>query len=223
MKILAIIFDLNGTLLDDELVYGKAFNKVLKSLGIESHAEYPHKTGIGVKANWKLFIEKYKIKTKKSLEELTRETQDAYLDNINDLEIRGGVTDFLQDLRESGIKVALATSNSWEVADAVLNQIGLFGEFDVVTTSDEVIFNKPDPDIFLTTADKLDIERTECLVIEDSEAGIMAAHRAGMKVIAIARDEAHAEELSGADLVVENFSEITPEVLLDIANKSSVE
>lgn len=79
MKISAVIFDLNGTVLEDEDEYGKAFNKVLQSLGLNPNTEIPHEKGIGVKENWLKFVEKYKIKTDKTPEMLVRETQENYL------------------------------------------------------------------------------------------------------------------------------------------------
>lgn len=212
MQFSAVIFDLNGTILEDEDEYGKAFVKVLKNLGIDSKNSYPQEKGIGVKENWQKLIEKYNIKTKKSVELLTKETQEEYLKEISDVTVRTGFDDFIDRLKANGIKIALGTSNSWEQTDKILGILNLQGIFDVVTTGDEVIYNKPDPDIFTVTADKLGVEREDCLVIEDSLAGIKAAKRAGMKVIAISSDE-DPEIFSKADLVVEGFSEITPRVI----------
>ncbi len=212
MKISAVIFDLNGTILEDEDEYGKAFNRVLKSLGVSSKTDYPHEKGIGVKENWLRLLEKYKIKTDKTPEMLTKETQEAYLTEIDEVTVRPGFEDFVEKLKDSGIEVALATSNTWEHVDRVLDTVNLQGVFDAVTTSDEVIYNKPDPGIFTITADKLGTERYECLVIEDSASGIEAAKRAGMKVIAISSED-DPKAVSKADLIVDGFSEITAQVI----------
>ena len=126
--------------------------------------------------------------------------------------MRENFADFVENLRDSGILIALATSNTWEQTDKILEAVGLEEVFDVVTTGDEVTFNKPDPDIFTMTADKLGVERDGCLVIEDSPAGIEAARRAGMKVVGIA-SEGNYQELRKADIVVESFSEITPQAV----------
>lgn len=212
MRISAVIFDLNGTVLEDEDEYGKAFNKVLQSLGLNLNTDTPHEKGIGVKENWLKFIENYKIKTDKTPEMLVRETQENYLNEIKTVHVRENFADFVENLRDSGIQIALATSNTWEQTDKILDAVGLEEVFDVVTTGDEVTFNKPDPDIFMITADKLGVEREDCLVIEDSPAGIEAARRAGMKVVGIA-SECNYQELSKADMVVESFSEITPQAV----------
>jgi beta-phosphoglucomutase len=207
MKLSAVIFDLNGTILDDEDEYGKAFAEVLKSLGVEVAPDFPHTRGIGVKANWPIFQAKYKFKTSKTFEQLALETQEAYLKQISNISVRPGFDELLETLKENGIHVALATSNTWEVADKILDIIGITGEFEVITTSEEVLHNKPDPDIFTVTADKVGVDREDCLVIEDSGAGITAARRAGMKVIAISDGEI-TPEIEKADKVVEGFSEI---------------
>ncbi len=207
MKISAVIFDLNGTILEDEDEYGTAFNKVLESLGIKTGEKYPHISGIGVKENWVEFKSKYKLM--RSIEELTKETQEAYLQELDAVTLRPGFEEFARSLKESGIRIALATSNSREVTSKILEKVGLDGLFDVITTSEEVKYNKPAPELFTLTADKLGGERYNCLVIEDAPLGVAAAHRAGMKVVAIARDEKYAKQLKEADLIVGGFSEIT--------------
>ena len=212
MKISAVIFDLNGTILEDEDEYGKAFNRVLKKLGVDSKTDYPHEKGIGVRENWLKLLEKYKIKTDKTPEMLTKETQEAYLEEIDGVTVRSGFEDFIEKLKNSGTQIGLATSNTWEQTDKILDTVDLQNVFDAVTTCDEVIYNKPDPSLFTITADKLGAERYECLVIEDSASGIEAARRAGMKVIAISSED-DPKAVSRADLIVEGFSEITAQVI----------
>jgi HAD superfamily hydrolase (TIGR01509 family) len=216
MKISAVIFDLNGTILEDEDEYGRAFNKVLKSLGVETSAEPPQIKGIGVKENWPHLIKRYGIKTGKSLEQLALETQEAYLTEINNVTVRAGFDEFVENLKDGGIQIALATSNTWEIAEKVLNKVGLGGIFDAVTTVEEVAYGKPDPGLFTLTADKLGAEREKCLVIEDSASGISAAQLAGMKVVAISGREEDEEILANADLIVDNFSEITPKAIEEL-------
>lgn len=213
MKISAVIFDLDGTVLEDEDEYGNAFNKVLKSLGVDSKTPRPQIKGIGVKENWPHLIKKYDIKTNKSFDELAQETQEAYLSVINDVAVREGFDEFAENLKDSGIQIALATSNTWEMTEKVINKVGIEGIFDVVTTVDEVVFSKPDPGLFTITADKLGVEREECLVIEDAPSGITAAKLAGMKVIAITGKDEDSEILSKADYTIDSFSEITPKII----------
>ena len=213
MTISAVIFDLDGTVLGNEDEYGAAFGKVLRSLGKHVDKKYPHTQGIGVKENWPLLLSKYHIKTKRTMEELARATQDAYLQKLSEVNVKDGFEKFVKALKVLGIQVALATSNAWWIVNEIKGELSIEGMFDVVTTGEEVAYNKPDPDIFILTAEKLGLAPQDCLVIEDSRAGIEAAHRAGMKVVAISRDAEHAKSLKEADLVIKGFRLLTPSVL----------
>ncbi|RLC30550.1 hypothetical protein DRH13_04175 [Candidatus Woesebacteria bacterium] len=216
MKLLAVIFDLDGTVLDNEDEYGIAFREVLSKLGEKTDSEFPHIQGIGVEENWRRLIPKYKIKTKKSIEELSKETQKAYLKILSRVTLKEGVTDFVKDLKDSGIFVALATSNTWPTVEKVFGALDLEGIFDTMTTGEEVRLNKPDPEIFLLTAQKLGVDPKNCLVIEDARAGIKAAKDAGMKVVAIARNSKHAKLLKEAKKVIYDYGELSPNMLADI-------
>jgi beta-phosphoglucomutase len=88
--------------------------------------------------------------------------------------------------------------------------------FETMTTGEEVKFKKPDPETFLLTAQKLGVDPENCLVIEDTEAGIKAAKAAGMKVVAIARDSKHAKLLENARKVIYDYKELSPDVLANI-------
>lgn len=209
MRISAVIFDLDGTVLDNEDEYGVAFRKVLSTLGKRVDKKYPHIGGIGVKENWPILLSKYHIKTKRSMEELARATQDAYLKLLSRVTFKKGFENFVKDLQASGIITALATSNAWWIFDEVSGELRLDDYFNVITTGEEADYKKPDPDLFLLTARKLGVAPKHCLVIEDSKAGIDAAHRAGMKAVGIFRDPKHARELREADLIIEDYSQLS--------------
>src|SRR4030043_1107496 len=216
MEIKAIIFDLNGTILSDEDEYGIAFGKVLERLGVKIKEDYPQTTGIGVEDNWPNLIKKYNIKTNKLPKELALDTQMEYLKLLPRITIQEGFMNFIDGVKENGIKVALATSNSWIVTDKVLEKFDLIKTFDIITTCEEVVLNKHDPQIYEITLEKLGIQPENCLVFEDSKSGIAAAQKAGIKVVGIARDHKHAIELSDANKVIYKFSEINLEILYNL-------
>lgn len=213
MEVAAVIFDLNGTVIDDEHLYADAFNEVLTKLGVESNKEHPHSLGIGVKENWQKFVKEYNIKTKRSIEELTKQTQDIYLSNIKDISFREGFEDLIEDLRDNRITTALATSNAWYIVEEIVEELELDKYFDCLTTAEEVDINKPEPDIFIITAEKMGLEPGTCVVIEDSVAGITAGKRAGMRTVALIKDEDHESGIKGADLNIHDFSEVNARVL----------
>jgi len=208
MKTAAVIFDLDGTVLDNEDEYGASFKAVLESLGGKDIPEFPQVGGIGVKENWPVLLEKYHLKSDKPLEELAHKTQEEYLSRLPSVTLKPGFEDFVGLLREKGIKTALATSNGRWIVGEVFDKLKLDAFFDAVTTGEEVEFKKPNPDLFLVTADKLGLMPKECVVIEDAASGIEAARRAGMKAIAIARDKEHAKTLGDAEQIVFGYKEI---------------
>lgn len=209
MRISAVIFDLDGTVLDNEDEYGAAFKKVLESLGADVKENYPHVGGIGVKENWPGLLKKYSLKTDKDLDELASETQKEYLKLLPKVRVKKGLEEFIEKLRQDGIKTALATSNVRFILERVFEELPLETLFNSVTTGEEVNNKKPSPDLFLAAADKLDVLPEECLVIEDSESGIKAAHQAGMKVVAVARNEKHAKTLADAELIVKGYHQLS--------------
>ncbi len=209
MILSAVIFDLDGTVVSDEDEWGEAFKKVLKRLGVTVDSGYPHVGGIGIEENWPLFIKRYKIKTAKTIEELTAETLREFNKLIFSVDVKPGFEEFVMNLREGGVKTALATSSTWATVQNFFDRLKIEPYFDSVTTGEEVLYKKPDPEIFLKAAEKLGTDPESCLVIEDSGAGVEAAKNANMKVVGIARDEKHAVSLKKANLVVAAFPEIT--------------
>ena len=212
--ITAVIFDLNGTVLSDEDEYGLAFKRVLTRLGAKVDSDYPHTAGIGVEENWPPLLKKYNIKTQKTSLKLARETQEEYIKQIPGVDLRDGFESFVSKLRDDKIFTALATSNNWSVVNILFQKLDLEKYFDVVTTREEVLFSKPDPETFLKTAQKLQVEPEECVVFEDSTAGIFAAKSAGMKTVGVARDESYAKMLKDADLVIYNYNDVSLDCLL---------
>ncbi|MFC1710256.1 HAD family hydrolase [Patescibacteria group bacterium] len=210
MNYKAAIFDMNGTILSDEDEYGLAFNKVLKRLGAEVKLDYPHESGIGVEENWTMLLGNYNIKTNKTTQQLAVETQEEYSKLIPKVTLKKGFHSFAQKLSKKGIVMGLATSNTWSVVEKIFKKFDIEKYFQVVTTCEELVKNKPDPEIFIKTAEKLQTERGDCIVFEDSVAGIKGAKTAGMKTVGIARDKKYEGILKevGADFVIYNYLEL---------------
>lgn len=213
MKLSAVIFDLDGTLVDSEIAWGKAFTHVLEKLGVAVENSHPQTTGISIKPNWHELIEKYNIKTEFTLDELETFTLKELENHIDDIHLMDGALEFIGDLKDSGYLLGLATSTNWSIVDNVFNKLHLHDIFDSVTTGEEVENPKPFPDIYLVAAEKLGVDPGDCLVIEDSAPGVTAAMEANMKVIAVSDTDDEKEELENANLIVENFSKITRKVI----------
>jgi len=181
----AIIFDLDGTILENNKAYDYAFAKVLNDLGIDTSNGFTHIGGVGIKSNWKRFIEIYHLDKNLSLDELEKQTQEAYLHNMEQIKIREGFEDLTRKIKKTELKIALATGNDKETTDKLISHFGMENYFDAISTIYEAGAPKPEPEIFLLAAKRLDVLSDECLVIEDSEAGLESAKEANMAYISI--------------------------------------
>ncbi|MGA3292235.1 MAG: HAD family phosphatase [Candidatus Microgenomates bacterium] len=215
MILSAVIFDLDGTLINSSGLWSKAFSEVLKSLGKEPISEHPEIPGVGIEDNWRILLVKYNITTDKTLDELKSLTYKHYVKFLQDIKLIEGARNFLENLRESNIEIALATNCEWWVVEEVFKKLDLDGVFDATVTGEEILNKKPFPDAFLLAADKLDVPAKDCLVIGDTQSDIDAAKSAGMKVIIIS-DLEDEKNLTGADLIVGKFSEITPKLIAQL-------
>lgn len=213
----AVIFDFDGTIIENEHLYTQAFVAVLNKHGVtlEYKDQHPHPQipGIGMEENWLLLKEKFSLPDTLSITQLVHETQDEYHKHITEVKIRPGFFEFHQSIRDEGAAIALATSNNWWVIEDELEDLDIHKHFDVLVTGEEVAHKKPAPDIFLKAAEKLFVDPEVCVVLEDTPAGITAAREAGMKVIGLTSDLHGAESLKAADWVVDGFNDISIKLL----------
>lgn len=201
----AVIFDLDGTIIDNEGLYGKAFCAVLKKLGV-SYGEVEHTPGIGVYENW--------VKMKRDLDlardptDLSTQTQQFFLSNLDKVKVRPGFLDVARYLKKKGIKVLLATSNTTDIGQQILTALKLETLFDATTFGGEVTHKKPAPDLFLKALEKEGLRPREAVIIEDSPAGVAAAKSTGGYVLALKTDRFNRIDLARADRIIDHFREL---------------
>jgi HAD superfamily hydrolase (TIGR01509 family) len=128
-----------------------------------------------------------------------------------------GLIDFLAAAEASGLRCAVGSSGYRVNVDFVLERCAIQRHFGAIVAGDEVTRCKPDPEIYLTAAEKLGLKPSECVVFEDAEAGIEAAKRAGIKVVALATTFSR-EFLANtdADAIVDDFTEVTIDMLRNL-------
>jgi len=120
-----------------------------------------------------------------------------------------GVIDVIRDLRERGITMAIASSAVRSSIETILIRLGLRDAFTLIVDGSEVTNGKPDPEAYLVTARKLGVPPAECVVLEDSNVGVLAAKRAGMYCIAVRNPHAQIrQDLDAADVVVDSMSQL---------------
>jgi len=206
----AVIFDMDGVIIDSESIYLELERKLFKDLGLEI-SEEEHDSFVGTKADymWTKIKEKYRLEP--SVEELVAMEYRLYFDHIaslGDLSPIPGVKELIESLHQKGVRLALASSNYMNVIEMVLDIFKLQKYFDVITSGEQVENGKPAPDIFLAALKQLGVKAEECLVIEDSENGVKAAKTAGIKCVGFKGMNLRNQDLSLADLVVSSFYEI---------------
>ncbi len=212
----AVIFDMDGVLCDSEPVYDEAVALILGRYGVNevSSASIQQFHGIPSLVTWSRLRERYGLSASaKELELLEREYVEARSGEIPPVPF---AFDMMRSFRDSGMKIAVATSNYGARARAVLKQYGAEALVDAVASMEDVARAKPAPDIFLLAAERLCVPPERCAVIEDSLNGVKAAKAANMRVARYANPErAHIGDC-GADTVLSSFEGVTIEKLAEL-------
>lgn len=196
-KIKSVIFDLDGTLIDTEKYYRKAWPMALAHFGYEMSDEQalairslgrPHapnqlKKWYGEDFDYKA-VREYR---KKLIEDFIEE---------KGLNLKAGAVETLTGLHNRGILVALATANEYDRAEKLLKKIGIFEYFDRIICANMVKEGKPSPDIYAYACEQLELPARECFAVEDSPNGVKSAFGAGCKVIFVPDQTDENEEFS---------------------------
>lgn len=181
----AVVFDMDGTLLDTELVFKEVVWDVSRSLGFTmTEAIHLGMIGTSHEASRALLVESYGVSFPIELFDsecariMTARMQQA-------VPVKAGVREFLKELKDRRLPIAVATSSRTKSATVNLGLAGIFDQFDAVITRDDVVNPKPHPEPYLLAARKLRAPPAECLAIEDSHAGVRSAHAAGMQTLMV--------------------------------------
>lgn len=216
-KKFAFIFDMDGTLVDNMHAHTEAWGKMLAENGIEMNAhDFLVKTA--GRTNREILPKIFGAISDEKIVELGNRKeslyQELFLPNRKAVE---GAIEFLEAAQTLGVKMAVATAAPVANVEYVLDGLGLRKFFGAVTTAADITNGKPDPEIFLKSAEKLNVEPQNCLVFEDAVGGFEAANRAGMKSIGIATVNS-VEEILRLDSVVEahaDFTNLKPQELIE--------
>jgi beta-phosphoglucomutase family hydrolase len=209
-KIEAVIFDMDGVIFDTENVYLDTWTNIFKNYGYKMTKDvYVTVMGRGRKNVIETFLKVYgqDLPIMKMYKEKDEQIKQAV--SKGQVPIKIGVFEMLNYLKGNDYKIALATSAKRERAMLQLRKYKIEELFDAIVCGDEIVNGKPDPEIFLKAAEKLSLKPEECIVIEDSTAGIKAAYEA--KMIGI-----HVEDLKVADDEILKYSHKNFKNLLEI-------
>ncbi|GAA4929665.1 HAD family hydrolase [Streptomyces coeruleoprunus] len=182
----AVVFDLDGTLVDSEPNYYEAGRRLLSHYGVTGFDWERHIDFIGIGTRETLAILKAEYVIEASLDELLAGKNRHYLDlAAAGTEVFPEMRAFVDRLHGEGVPMAVASGSSRAAIEAVLRGTGLDARFDVLVSAEEVPRGKPEPDVFLEAARRLGADPAECVVLEDAPPGAAAAYAAGMRCIAV--------------------------------------
>lgn len=210
----AVIFDLDGVLIDSEERWARAKEAVVRETGGRWKPAASHAM-LGMSSpEWSRYLHE-ELGVPLAREEINRVVVARMLEDYRrDLPLIEGARDAVRRLAARW-PLALATSSNREVIDIVLEASGLAEAFAVTVSSEEVARGKPAPDVYLEAAARLGVASGDAAAIEDSTNGLLAAHAAGMAVVAIPNRAfpPSEEALAVADVVLGSISELTPAVI----------
>lgn len=184
-QIKGIIFDMDGTMIDNMMTHHRAWQRKLEKLGLKMTLEEVKESihGVNEEILLRLFGDKY---TDAERAQIAWEKEEEYRNIFkNELKLVEGLPEFLADLKAAKIPLAIGTAAPPENVDFVLDNLNLRSYFQAVFHSKDVKKGKPNPEIFQKAAGGLNLDPKECLVFEDSVSGIQTALNAGSPAIAV--------------------------------------
>jgi HAD superfamily hydrolase (TIGR01509 family) len=208
----AVIFDMDGVIIDSEPIESLAWEKLLLEYGkkpIINEWGLIHMVG---GPSLKFVMEKHGLNEK---EDIIRDKKRAIFKKLitQNPVSKPGFLKLLRILEKKNLKIGLASNRFEEHVLLIVEKLGIKKSLSAIVGNSPGTKTKPAPDIFLKTAKMLKVNPADCLVIEDSEHGVIAAKRAGMKVIAVPNRYTMHQDFSKADKIVSSLSEITVKMM----------
>jgi HAD superfamily hydrolase (TIGR01509 family) len=213
-----VIFDMDGVIVDTEPVHHYAYNQHFKQLNIDVSPEmYATFTGNSTKN----IFERLKVQFNLSddvptLVETKRNLFNEAFDSKEDLFLLDGVEDLIKDLHQNGMQLVLASSSATVTINRIFNRFGLHQYFTHIVSGEDFPKSKPHPAIFQQAAFLAKTPVENCIVIEDSTNGILAAKSAGIYCIGYDSFHSKMQDYSMADRVIRNFDELSFETIQTI-------
>lgn len=209
-----VIFDLDGVLVSTDELHYQAWKKLAEEIGITdfNREDNVRQRGVSRMASLEVVLEKGdKEYTEEEKNEMAERKNDYYkemLQSLDDSAVLPGAFDTLKMLKEKGILTAVGSAS--KNAPLILEKTGILPLIDKISCGLDVTKSKPDPEVFLVAASKLELSPENCLVVEDAKAGIEAAKAGGMKSLGVGpfHEELGADFHSRTLATVDNWEEI---------------
>lgn len=218
----AVIYDFDDTIVDSDPLHIQSWEQNLKDHQVQNIADFKifreeNMMGKSSRENAKLLVNHYKLDV--DPEDFYHKKADIYMKNaIDKLKLLPGVVYSLKLFKKMGLRLAVASGSPRKYIDAVINRLGLKEYFELIVSADDIQKSKPDPQSFIVTCSKLELDPVECIVIEDATVGVQSAKAAGCKCIAIPNRNVTTQDYSEADLVLKSLTEITKNDIISLNN-----
>ena len=206
-KIEAIIFDMDGVIIDSEQIWKRAEKEVFSSVGVKLSDELCKITeAMTTSEVTNFWFDKFPWKNK-SLEEIEHGVINRVAHLIKEEgKAIDGIEEFIKSLKSKGYKIGLATNSPSNLIPVVLEKLKLSDYFDVTSSAEHEAEGKPAPFVYLTVAEKLNVKPENCLAIEDSHSGLLAAKKAGMKTVIITAKNLDNKKIENADYKISSYT-----------------
>jgi HAD superfamily hydrolase (TIGR01509 family) len=213
-----VIFDMDGVIIDSEPIHFGIERKMFEELNIvvpfEEHCTY---VGASAQEMWQTIVTKHALSIQP--DEMVKTARALYMDHIHsstNVHPIDGVVELIQDLKKNDFKFLIASSSHTDAIDAIVEKLDLPNYFMARLSGAELKHSKPNPEIFLQAAKLANAEPQECMVIEDSRNGVIAAKAAGMKCVGYLNLNSGVQDLSRADIVISSFTELNATMIKNI-------
>lgn len=216
MKIDAVIFDMDGVILDSEPHYFDLESNLFATLKLDISVEEHHTfVGMSMRNMWKKIKANHATHfTEDQLIDLHQNIMVEFFKNADDLVLMPNLYALFSELKGK-YKLAVASSSSHKLIELITLKLNIRSFFDCYVSGEDVENSKPDPEIFLLTAEKLGVDPKCCLVFEDSSNGVKAAKGAGMKCVGFNGSNTSPQDLSIADKIIGTFTDFDFNMLKD--------
>ncbi len=214
MALQAVLFNFNGTIINDEPIHRQLIDELLLSENLRPAAKSYRKICLG-KSDRSCLLDLF-AEQGRSINDLTlqkilvskAQAYQQYLVTLDKLPIYPDLTDFLDELQSAGMRLGIVTGALRVEVEAVLQESGLIDRFEVIVACEDVPTSKPAPDCYLLAATQLKVQPSECLAIEDTFPGIKAAQAARIPVVGIAHTYPFHMMQRQADWAVDCFADL---------------
>ncbi|MFY0714027.1 HAD family phosphatase [Seonamhaeicola sp. NFXS20] len=214
----AVIFDMDGVIIDSEPLHNKAYNDMFNHVGIEVSTElYESFTGQSTINICKRLCSHFNLKqSPETLVALKRKYYKHFFETNSNLTLIDGVLDLIKDYHSNGLTLVLGSSAAMTSINQIFERFDLDKYFKAKLSGADLKQSKPHPEIFIKAAEASGFKREECMVIEDSTNGILAAHSAGIYCVGYDSFHSKNQDYSKANMVIKDFKEITFDKLNEV-------